>query len=56
MKILLLKDARVKHQAGDIVEVSPADANFLVTLGLGEILSVRTEPEAPKRVTRKKNE
>ena len=31
MKARLLKDARIHHKAGDIVEVSPVEFNFLVS-------------------------
>ena len=32
MKIRLLRDARIRHKAGEIVEVSPAEATFLISL------------------------
>lgn len=32
MKVELLKDARIKHKAGELVEVSPAEYNFLVSV------------------------
>lgn len=55
MKVLLLKDARIKHKAGEIVEVSPADIQFLLSLNIAEVLPSGAETEAPKkRVTRKK--
>ena len=31
MKVKLLRDARINHAAGDIVEVSPETAHFLVS-------------------------
>lgn len=31
MRIRLLRDARITHKAGEIVEVSPAECDFLVT-------------------------
>lgn len=31
MKVKLLKDARIKHMAGEIVEVSPEECHFLVS-------------------------
>lgn len=43
MKIRLIRDARVKHKAGEIVEVSPAEANFLLTTNSAII--VREEPK-----------
>ena len=33
MKVKLLKAARIRHEAGDIVEVSPAEAGFLISTG-----------------------
>jgi len=33
MKIKLLRDSRINHAAGEIVEVSPAIADFLVSVG-----------------------
>ena len=33
MKMLILKDSRVTVKAGEIVEVSPAQANFLMSTG-----------------------
>lgn len=31
MKILLTRPARIRHEAGEIVEVSPSEALFLLT-------------------------
>lgn len=36
MKVQLLKDSRVNAKAGDTVNVSPADAAFLLSLGIAE--------------------
>ena len=33
MKIKLLRDARSNHKAGEIVDVSPAECAFLVSVG-----------------------
>lgn len=44
MKVKLLKPARIRHNAGDIVEVSPADARYLIMMKVAE--------EAPKRKKR----
>lgn len=57
MKLLLKKAARINFNAGDIVEVSPAQAAFLLSVNAAEI--VRTEVKetaAPKRTTRKATE
>lgn len=58
MKARLLRDARINHKAGEIVEVSPAEFNFLASVGsavlvIDEEPTVET-PEKPKRTTRKK--
>lgn len=31
MKVILLRDQRIKHKAGEIVEVSPEIYNFLIS-------------------------
>lgn len=33
MKIKLLRDSRINHAAGEIIEVSPATADFLLSVG-----------------------
>ena len=33
MKLKLLRAARIRHEAGEIVEVSPAEAGFLLSTG-----------------------
>ena len=33
MKVKLLRDARINHKAGEIVDVSPAEFRFLVSVG-----------------------
>lgn len=60
MKVRLLRDARINHKAGEIVEVSPAQFQFLASFHSAELV-VETAvaepaaevPEKPKR-TRKK--
>ena len=47
MIVKLLRDARIKHQAGEIVEVSPAEALFLVSTGTAVEIAVNI----PKAVT-----
>ena len=58
MRVRLRRAARINHKAGEIVEVSPADARFLVGIGAAEILTaadvVETPEELKKRETRKK--
>ena len=45
MKLKLLKAARIRHDAGEIVEVSPAEAGFLISTGSAEKIAT----EAPKK-------
>ena len=59
MKARLIKDARIHHKAGDIVEVSPAEFNYLAStkqavLYVEERQAIETPEEKPKRTTRKK--
>lgn len=52
MKVRLLRPARITHNAGEIVEVSPDAARFLLSVGSAEI--VRPEKkEAPEKATTK---
>ena len=43
MKVRLIRDAKIRHKAGEIVEVSPADADFL--LAVGSAVPVKTAPK-----------
>ncbi len=62
MKVRLLRDARIKHNAGEIVEVSPAEFQFLVSVGSAMEVAVNPpakaetpeEPVKAERKTRKK--
>ena len=59
MKARLIKDARIHHKAGDIVEVSPVEFNYLAStkqavLYVEERQAVEKPEEKPKRTTRKK--
>lgn len=38
MKVRLLRDARIKHSKGEIIEVSPEEFLFLVSVGSAEPL------------------
>lgn len=49
MTVKLLKDARIKHTAGDIVCVSQADAEFLVAVGVAEVAAKPAEKPAEKK-------
>lgn len=55
MKIKLLRPARIRHNAGEIVEVSPAEAAFLLSVNSAVEAGAKAEtPETEKRETRKK--
>ena len=47
MKVLLLRECRIRHNAGEIVEVSPAEADYL----LSTFSAQRVAEAAPARVT-----
>lgn len=54
MNLLLLKAARINYAAGEVVEVSPAQAAFLLSVGAAVAIETETkEIAAPKRETRK---
>ena len=42
MKVKLLRTARIRHEAGEIVEVSPAEAGFLLSTGSAEIIAEKS--------------
>lgn len=60
MKVRLLKDARIRHKAGEIVEVSPSEFQFLTSLGSAVEVAVNlpkkaeVADEAPKKVAERK--
>ena len=45
MKVVLLRDSRIMHKAGEVVEVSPAERDFLVPLG--SAVDAVTKPVEP---------
>lgn len=47
MKVVLTRDARIKHCAGETVEVTPGEANFLVSTGSAVV--VKEKKETKKR-------
>ena len=51
MKVKLLREARIRHKAGEIVEVSPAEFNFLQSVG-----AARPAPDKKKKQRKQKNE
>ncbi len=62
MKVKLLRDARIRHSAGEIVEVSPAEFKFLVSTGSAVEVAVNPpvkaetpeKPETKEKKTRAK--
>lgn len=49
MKVKLLRAARIRHEAGETVEVSPAEAGFLISTGSAiEIAEVPAKRETPE--------
>ena len=51
MKAVLLKDTRVKIKAGEVVDISPAEYAFLVSLGVAK--PFEEEKAAPKKTAKK---
>lgn len=50
MKVRLLRDARIKHFEGEIVDVSPSEYSFLLSVGSAEPLDEVIEtPEQNKK-------
>ena len=49
MKVLLTRSNRIDGKAGEIVEVSPARADFLLRYGMAEPVTVREQIEAPEK-------
>ena len=45
MKVRLLRDARIVHKAGEIVEVSPSECHFLVSVGSAVEVAVNPVPK-----------
>lgn len=48
MKVKLLKRAKVWHEAGETVEVSPAEADFLLAVKAAEAVAEETKPARKK--------
>ena len=49
MQVLLLKQNRIEGKAGEIVEVSPDRAAFLLRYGLAAPVTVREQAETPEK-------
>ena len=56
MKLKLTRDNRIDGKDGDIVEVSPDRAAFLLEFGLAEPVLIREQMEAPEKKTAAKRE
>ena len=56
MKLKLTRDNRIDGKAGDIVEVSPDRAAYLLEFGLAEPVLIREQMEAPEKKTAVKRE
>ena len=62
MKVKLLRAARIRHEAGETVKVSPAEAGFLISTGSavripeteGMARGRETPEDTAQRSTRKK--
>ena len=54
MKLLLTRSNKIDGKAGEIVEVSPARADFLLRYGMAEPVTVREQIETPEKRTEKK--
>lgn len=52
MKVTLIREARIRHKAGETVEVSPAEGRFL--LSTGSAVPAPATPNAVKREPKKK--
>ena len=58
MKVKLARDSRIMHRAGEIVEVSSAEAQFLISVGSAvecraEVAEATPASETPKTTRRK---
>lgn len=51
MKIRLTRDSRITHKAGEIVEVSPAEGVFLVSVQ--SAVEIRAEEEKPAKAVKR---
>jgi ribosomal protein L9 len=51
MKVKLLRQNRIDGNAGEIVEVSPARAAFLLEMKLAEPAPIREQIEVPEKKT-----
>ena len=49
MKVKLIRAARIRHDAGEIVEVSPAEAGFLLSTGSAVPYTEPVKEEKPEK-------
>ena len=58
MKIKLLRDSRITHKAGEVIDASPAQCEFLISVGSAVRISEAVKKEAPaaeeKKITMKR--
>lgn len=54
MKVKLIRAARIRHDAGEIVEVSPAEAGFLLSTGSAVTYTEPVKEEKPETPEDKK--
>ena len=55
MRVRLLKDVRIRHKAGEIVEVTPEEYAFLTSVRAAIPAAKKTEKsETPKKGAKKK--
>ena len=54
MRLKLLRAARIRHEAGEIVEASPAEAGFLISTG--SAVQVAEEPPRKRETPEEKVE
>ena len=53
MRLRLKRAARIRHEAGEIVEVSPAEAGFLLSTGSAEAIIDTPMRETPEEAVPK---
>ena len=51
MKIKLIRAARIRHNAGEVVDASPAEAGYLISTGCAVAFTEPKAREIPEMVT-----
>lgn len=51
MKVKLIRDARISHKAGEIVEVSPSEFHYLTSLGSAVAISEKAAEVKTEKTT-----